>query len=95
MGSPRFLRVFFGSLSFLELQRTFWVKLGTCGLTWVSLGSHGFGGFPWVSLGFHGIYRFFEVPKDILGQIGYMWVLMGISGFSWVWWVPLGFLGFS
>ena len=31
VGSPGFLWVFLGSLSFFELQRTFWVNLGSFG----------------------------------------------------------------
>ena len=55
VGSPGFLWVFLGSLSFFEFQRTFWVNLGSFGFLWVSVGSPwvwwvplGFFGFSWV-----------------------------------------------
>ena len=38
-------------------------------------------------MSFLGFFRFFEVPKDILGHFGYIWVLMGICGF------PVGLMG--
>ena len=65
--------------------------MGSRGCLWVP---RGFGGFPWVSLGFLGFFRFFEVPKDILGHFGYIWVLMGISRFGGFPWVSMDFLGF-
>ena len=51
VGSPGFLWVFLGSLSFLEFQRTFWVNLGSFGFLWVSVGLVGSPGFLWVFLG--------------------------------------------
>ena len=59
-------------------------SFGFCEYLWVP---RGFGGFPWVSLGFHGSFRFFGVPKDILGQFGFIWVFVGICGF------PMGLVG--